>query len=195
MPQTRIIFVRHAKTQWNLESKLQGWKDSKLSASCKRDFQKIDFFRAIYLDKTEHVPSPSAIYCSDLGRALSSARIIANQVNGYLVPNSKIRERHLGELESQRVSKEQYWDAYHHRFEQPLGQTYGAELDQNFESRIADFLNSIVKNHPDETVWVVSHGEWIRTATNLVEGRVGWVRGHGVPKNGQITSLDVKSIK
>ncbi|SON53057.1 histidine phosphatase family protein [Vibrio tapetis] len=195
MSQTRILLVRHAKTQWNLESKLQGWKDSKLSASGKRHFQNVDFSRAVHLAKTEHQPSHPPIYCSDLGRALSSARIIANQVNGYLIPNDNVRERRFGELEGKQVTNQVYWDCYHRRFDQPFGNKYGAESDSDFESRIASFLNTLIKRHPFETVWVVSHGEWIRTALNLAHGRKGWEIGEGIPENGQITLLDMKSIK
>lgn len=195
MSQTRILLVRHAKTQWNLEMKLQGWKDSKLSASGKRHFQNIDFPRATHRAKPAHKPLHLPIYCSDLGRALSSARIIANQVNGYLVPNDKVRERRFGQLEGEQINHHAFWDGYHRRYEQPLGHQFGSESDEDFESRIASFLDTLVKRHPGETVWVVSHGEWIRTARNLVCGLKGWELGEGIPDNGQITLLDIKSTK
>jgi len=63
----RIYLIRHARTVWNDERRIQGWADIEPYEEAKR----------IFLDKVRAIKDkPSAIFTSDLKRAIISAQLI-----------------------------------------------------------------------------------------------------------------------
>ncbi len=70
---TNIAFMRHAKTIWNEERRIQGWLDSPLSnvgrlQTCE------------WADRMAPMPFDRLI-CSDLGRAKETGEILATRLN------------------------------------------------------------------------------------------------------------------
>ena len=66
---TRFIIVRHGETHWNVASRIQGHTDSELTATGQR--------QADALARRLERESFDSMVSSDLGRALTTARIIA----------------------------------------------------------------------------------------------------------------------
>ncbi|MGF1692979.1 histidine phosphatase family protein [Photobacterium kagoshimensis] len=190
-PSVRLVMVRHAQTEWNLVGKLQGWRDSRLTIEGRKQLACL-----ISTSQCCRKYPADIVYSSDLGRALASARIICNESGGHIVPDQRLRERRFGILEGKQKNEcvdgflhTQHWLAYQSRYEKRLD-AYDtiatgllAESELMFERRVADFLQTLVSRHAGKTVYVVSHGEWIRCAWNIVNGRVSWSYGEGIPVN------------
>lgn len=155
---TRIIFVRHGQTKWNLELKYQGHSDIELTETGLRQAELVAARLAC-----EPV---QAVYASDLGRALKTAEVIANVHNVSVKTIPALREYYFGEWEglTHKQISARWPDIYAEFFKHPDeirvpgGETFG-ELKQRAQSAI----ETLVANHPDQTVVVVSHGGTIRT--------------------------------
>jgi|GEM_PF-3667979 len=194
MPITQFVFIRHGETEWNRVQKLQGWRDSSLTALGKHKLAKTNYAGLMkYLAQYHSLPCASALYSSDLGRAMASARLIANRTGHHVISEPRLRERNLGNLESRLPPH--IPSAYQHRFEHPLGNRFDVECCSAFERRVLAWLETIAARHPNQTVWVVSHGEWLRTARNLLEGREGWRLGNGIPANGEPILIKMQSAQ
>ena len=90
----QIYFVRHGKTEWNLQKRFQGAHgDSPLLAQSLIDIQKLSDF----LGETKF----AAIYSSPLKRARTTAeRLTKNLGNPFSVKiDDRLREFDLGEME------------------------------------------------------------------------------------------------
>lgn len=86
----QIFLVRHGETNYNVEKKNQGWKDSFLTAKGKDQAFKI----GVYLrDK-----GIEKIYCSDLLRTKQTAKEILKSVFAPIEYVSWLREKNLGEF-------------------------------------------------------------------------------------------------
>jgi probable phosphoglycerate mutase len=88
---TELILLRHGETEWNSENRLQGHRDSALSREGQRQAEAL----AARLASVRF----TALYSSDLGRALETARRIAARTGHAVVPDARLRERGLGILE------------------------------------------------------------------------------------------------
>ncbi|KFA94766.1 histidine phosphatase family protein [Archangium violaceum] len=88
---TEFILLRHGETEWNTLGRLQGHRDSALSAKGLRQADAL----AVRLTS---VPF-QALYCSDLGRARETARRIAARTGHPVLEDMRLRERGLGILE------------------------------------------------------------------------------------------------
>ncbi|HEX5753098.1 MAG TPA: histidine phosphatase family protein [Archangium sp.] len=88
---TEFILLRHGETEWNSLGRLQGHLDSALSAKGLRQADAL----AVRLASE----SFQALYSSDLGRALETARRIAARTGHSVLQDTRLRERGLGILE------------------------------------------------------------------------------------------------
>jgi 2,3-bisphosphoglycerate-dependent phosphoglycerate mutase len=88
---TELILLRHGETKWNSVGRLQGHLDSPLSPEGLR--------QAGLLAARLSAMSFHALYSSDLGRALETARSIATRTGHSILQDRRLRERGLGMLE------------------------------------------------------------------------------------------------
>lgn len=103
----------------------------------------------------------AAVHCSDLGRALESARIVAGPHQLEPIPDPAFREMHLGILEGLPFAEakqlhpdlagKRYQDMWSFRF------PGGGENLQDIAARARPALARIVEAHPDENVVLVAH--------------------------------------
>ncbi|MBD1556158.1 histidine phosphatase family protein [Vibrio sp. S9_S30] len=170
-----IALIRHGETEWNRSGILQGWRDSRLTP---KGIQQIRHSARKIVKYQSNNPFP--IYTSDLGRSLSSARILANELGGYLVVDKRLREREFGELEGK-----------------PLGADFVRknkkmpETIERYHSRIQAFITTVTRQQSDQPVIVVGHGEWIRTWQQMYNGGAEVP----LPKNGDIIVGKLESGK
>ncbi|MGF1787282.1 histidine phosphatase family protein [Photobacterium swingsii] len=196
----RLVMVRHAETEWNLAGKLQGWRDSRLTLAGRKALSSF-----IARNNIPRQYPADIVYSSDLGRALASARIICNKSGGYIVPDQRLRERRFGILEGKQKNvcingflHARHWFAYQGRYEKCLDACLAiatelqAESETAFERRVVDFLRALVRRHAGKTIYVVSHGEWIRCANNILHGRTSWAYGQGIPMNTEMNIFELK---
>ncbi|RAL47586.1 hypothetical protein DM860_011324 [Cuscuta australis] len=175
---TEIIVIRHGETEWNKEGRIQGHLDVELNEIGREQARAV-------ADRLSREPKISAVYSSDLKRALETAETIAQSCGGLEVAKDPgLRERHLGEIQGllySEVSKSKtnakaYRAMVSHRddAEIPGG---GESLDQ-LRQRCASSLKRIAKSHRGERVVVVSHGGTIRALFRLASA----TNGHAVGK-------------
>jgi probable phosphoglycerate mutase len=149
----QVIIVRHGQTQWNIRQIRQGHLDSELTEK--------GLAQAQALGKRLARESFSALYSSDLGRAVHTARLIAEVTGHEIVTDTRLRERHLGLFQglSGDEIKAQYPEEYHlHRTRGPEYVIPGGESVRQQVARNVNFLNEVAVKHTGEKVVVVTHG-------------------------------------
>ena len=153
MIRTQIIIVRHGQTQWNTRKIRQGHLDSELTDK--------GVAQARALGQRLARESFTALYSSDLGRALHTARMIAAVTGHEIVTDARLRERHLGVFQG--LSGDEIKDKHpeEYRLHRTLGPEYvipGGESVRQQVARNVDCLDEIALKHPGEKVVVVTHG-------------------------------------
>jgi 2,3-bisphosphoglycerate-dependent phosphoglycerate mutase len=153
MIRTQIIIVRHGQTQWNIRKIRQGHLDSELTDK--------GVAQARALGQRIARESFTALYSSDLGRALHTARMIAAVTGHEIVTDERLRERHLGVFQG--LSGDEIKDKHpeEYRMHRTLGPEYvipGGESVRQQVARNVDCLDEIALKHPGEKVVVVTHG-------------------------------------
>jgi probable phosphoglycerate mutase len=165
MTATRLILARHGQTEWNDSARFQGHLDSALTP--------IGIAQARSLGaRLEDLPI-AAVYSSDLGRAMHTARCITEFTGHAIIPDARLRERGLGIFEGHdkavittRFPKEaeRYYSRDPH-FVVPGGESaYG-----HFQKALAA-LTELATRHADETILAVTHGGLVSSMFRHVTG-------------------------
>lgn len=153
-----LILVRHGETEWNRTGRCQGVADIDLNHNGKKQVKELG--DAL---KGETI---SAIYSSDLKRALETARGIASHHKLTVNIDKDLREMDQGELEG--LSFSEIRERYDHVLKQwrespeTLTLPKGESLTKLQERALRAF-NKIHARHIGETIVVVSHNLTITT--------------------------------
>ena len=149
---TRICFVRHGETDWNVDKRIQGQTDIPLNETGRAQALAMAFNAA-------HV-SFKAIYSSDLLRAIETANVLAQREELEVRPLPQLRERHYGIFQGFTAAEgaERYPEAY---------QKYIVrDPDYNFETgesmmqhaaRVSEAVDWMVRHHSGQTIAAVTH--------------------------------------
>ena len=150
-----LYIVRHGKTYWNNEKKIQGWADIELTESGRRvAYDSAEGMKDIHFD---------AIYSSPLKRAYETACILKGSRELPVVVDERIKEIGFGVLEGAdftkiRGDKTSKFTAFFNApecYEAPEG----GESIQQVCDRAEAFLREIIAKHEkDERVMIVAHG-------------------------------------
>jgi probable phosphoglycerate mutase len=153
MSRTQIIIVRHGQTEWNIKGIRQGYLDSPLTAR--------GLAQAKALGQRLSRERFSALYSSDLGRALQTAQEIANVTGHAIVTDVRLRERHLGIFQGLNAEEIAANHAEERRLMRSQGPGYvipgGESMVQQVERNLA-CLNELAARHEGEQIVVVTHG-------------------------------------
>ncbi|XP_015576717.1 phosphoglycerate mutase-like protein 4 isoform X2 [Ricinus communis] len=155
LPYTEIIVVRHGETEWNANGRLQGHLDVELNDAGRQQ-------AALVADRLSKEHKISAVYSSDLKRALVTAEIIAASCGGLeVIKDADLRERHLGDLQglvlqdAARVSPQAYQAFINRRTNQDIPLAV-ERVSINFISEVyllcKEFLGSIEES---ELLWLL----------------------------------------
>jgi len=159
-----ILLVRHGETLDNIRGVAQGWSDSALSDL---GLQQVRRLAGRVRDL-----APSALYCSNLPRAISSANELA-AVTG-LEPRvlEDLRELNCGDWEgSTFVDVQKQEPDFFQRWSRDMDLAVpGGESFADLEIRMKRALDQIQKEQGEHrgTVAVVSHGLAIRVAATIL---------------------------
>lgn len=159
----RVFLIRHGETLWNSKMKFQGHVDIPLSD---RGIEQARALAGRLADR-----KISAVYCSDLGRAVETARFIAEPRGLDLITLPALREMHFGRWEGLTFKeiKEEYGDLIRQWWANPLGMRVpGGEGLSDLLSRVVPAVREIVERHPGEQVAVVCHGGPVRCLVGTV---------------------------
>ena len=71
-----LYLIRHGKTEWNRANRIQGWNDSPLTETGRKQARLVAGILAREIDDHADI----AIYCSPLGRARQTAAVICEEL-------------------------------------------------------------------------------------------------------------------
>ena len=161
---TRLWVIRHGETEWNTQARIQGHTDIDLNERGRWQAQQA-------ATALQH-EGLSAVYSSDLRRALHTAQAIAQACGLPLHVQPQLRERSFGALEGRtfaEVEAEQPEAARRWRQRDPDFGPPGGETLSDFHQRCTQALVAIAQQHLGHTVALVAHGgvldAWYRAAT------------------------------
>lgn len=172
MRETRLLFVRHAETTWNREKRMQGTTDTQLSEK--------GLAQARALGRRLKARPFTALYSSDLSRALHTARAIAEDTQREVLIDPRLRERCFGIFEGLTAAEIMArYPEEHARFasHDPDYEVPGGECARGFTQRCLGCLAEIAARHPGEEIVVVSHGLVLDALYRAAHGLA-----HGVPR-------------
>ncbi|MEY8462438.1 histidine phosphatase family protein [Streptococcus merionis] len=192
---TLLYFVRHGRTEWNLEGRFQGSQaDSPLLPSTLEDLQNL----------SEHLSSVpfDHIFSSDLPRAAKTAEAILEKQaqSTELTLTPELREWQLGKLEGTKVSLMQsLYPKQHHAFRHNLAKfnprLFEAESVFMATQRMGDFVKAQKELNADHLLFV-SHGA-ISTASirSLLGYNTAELRKAGGLSNSSVTILETEDFE
>ncbi|RJQ06168.1 MAG: histidine phosphatase family protein [Bacillota bacterium] len=165
-----LYLIRHGQTDWNRERRWQAQLDVPLN----------DHGRGQALELGTWISRLplGTLYSSDLGRALETARIVAECFpKGLSVsPDHRWREFDAGALAGYTIAelRELYPDWWEADQRDPVGTTApGGESFRDMVARVTQAATELAEKHPAQTVGVVTHGGPVRALVSHVLGLTG----------------------
>jgi len=161
----KIYITRHGETKWNQEHRMQGSKNSSLTAKGKEDAQK--------LQKRLATVEFGRIYASPLGRAVETAEIVKGNRELEVEKVPEFMEMHFGKWEGRTVEEieEAYGERYRNFWDAP--EKYlpmGGESFDEILSRVERGLKMIAEDGEEEiNVLLVAHAVVIKSIYALVK--------------------------
>lgn len=150
---TRICFVRHGETDWNIEQRLQGHIDLALNARGEA--------QAVAVGRYFATQRADALYGSDLLRARQTAQPIAQALKLPLLLLPALRERNFGRCEGltlAQIAVRYPEDAHAIECRDADYAAPGGESRRQHGARVLDCLARLVDDHRGQTIVVVTHG-------------------------------------
>lgn len=153
-----LYLVRHGETESNKQKRYQGWMESPLSERGLKQAERVGLFLGL--------KNIEVLYCSDLKRALHTARVIGACCGLKPEVTPLLREIYFGRWEGLTYNEiEAAWGEEIRRwFDDPF--TRAAPDGETMEqvcNRMLAFLDQLFLNNPDcRQAAVVSHGGSIR---------------------------------
>lgn len=155
---TRIIFVRHAEAEGNLNRVFHGWTDSSITEKGHLQAQRTaERLKKVDID---------VIYSSSMKRTLQTAQYIADVKNLPIIRTDKLKEINGGEWEDRKWEElpqlwpDEYdsWENRPHEHKMPSGETM-----VEFQKRLIDEVKYIINNNKGKNICIVTHGTAIRS--------------------------------
>jgi broad specificity phosphatase PhoE len=162
----RLFLVRHAETEWNTAQIFQGHLDSDVTPK--------GLGQAALLAERLEAEGISAVYASDQGRALRTARVVASRLGLEVVPRPDLREIDCGEWTGKGYQEVRtHWPEEHATWmHQPqIHRMPGGESVAEVQRRGLRFLDEILSQHGGQSVCAVTHNTLVRA---VVCGLMGW---------------------
>jgi len=163
---TKLYITRHGQTKWNLEGRMQGQKDSKLTSLGQK--------QAEWLGERLNDDDIDIIISSSSGRAIETAEIIRGKRNIEIIPNDNLREIHLGQWEGQlhteieRIWTEEqrsFWNSPH-LYKPVGGETFSEVLD-----RASGEVEKIISKYEGKNILIVTHAVVLKALITYFENK------------------------
>lgn len=160
----KLYITRHGTTKWNIERRLQGWRDSPLTEegiNC-----------AIRLGQSLAGIDFDVIYSSTQNRALETAKLIRGDKDTPIVTHEGLRELGFGTWESMELGEieKRYPNEYYiYRNKPELYEPIDGESFKDLFKRVESFLDE-VKTQNYQNVLIVTHGVTIKALITIIKG-------------------------
>ena len=185
---TRMVFLRHGETHWNIKRKIQGWKGTSLNATGLKQAKAA-------AKRLKAQWTFDAVLSSDLKRAMQTAQICAGLFKIKVEKLELARERNFGTWEGKKL--DQVLETYQLgkalrrdpflSFEPP-----GGEAMSTFYARCKKMLSYIENAYKGKTVLVVTHGGPMRIACCIAAG-IPWKKYYLLGRPGNTAMALVES--
>ena len=153
----RIVLLRHGRTAWNAEQRIQGQTDVELD--------EVGLAQARAVAPVVAALEPAAVWSSDLARARATAEEVAKEAGLVPTYDERLREFHLGAYQGVAHAELGAHDpAALDRFRRgEWDDIPGGETAEQVATRYAAALTDLAATlSPGETAVAVSHGAAIR---------------------------------
>jgi len=184
---TQLFLVRHGETDWNVEGRWQGQADVPLNERGRE--------QAAQIAAALSGHGLSAIYTSDLQRALETAKPLALAAGLQIQIDPRLREIDQGEWQGLLVDEIQrrYADHFRRRLEDPWDVAPpGGETVRQVHTRVLAAIQDILHCHPDDRVAVVSHGFVIALIQVHYRGLPIQQVWNNIPNNDQWVEIELR---
>ncbi len=158
----RLYITRHGETEWNIERRMQGHKDSRLTAKGIKDatalgerLKDVDFAR---------------IHSSSSGRAVHTAELIRGNRDIPIVPEDSLREINLGDWEGKTDVEVRQLDPQEHKAFWETPHLYAPKSGESFfqvRDRIEVALLKIIDENQNGNVLIVTHAVVVKTIMSI----------------------------
>ncbi|MCT4598068.1 MAG: histidine phosphatase family protein [Vallitalea sp.] len=163
---TRLYLTRHGETQWNLEGRVQGSRDSQLT--------KKGIVQATQLSKYLEDVHIDIIYSSSSDRAYNTAKIVGENRQIPIIKLDGLKEMNLGIWEGKtfdlirkdyKEMHETFWNKPHLLCEFP-----GESFDE-FRERVVNSVLDIINNNKGKNILIVAHALVLKFVMSYFENR------------------------
>jgi probable phosphoglycerate mutase len=161
---TELFVIRHGQTLWNQQRRLQGQMDSPLTSEGLKQADSL-------AERLAHIKF-DALYASDLGRTMLTARIVSAKLNGQqLYPDIRLRERNFG------IFHGLNWEEIMKKFpEEGLREkeTNAGYIIPEGESRMqvlercTSFMQEMLVKHEGRRILAITHGGIVSSMVRYV---------------------------
>ncbi len=149
----RILLARHGETVFNVEGRWQGQSDSPLTER--------GLAQARELGRALAQEPIAAVFSSDLGRAMATAREVASLHDLSVITDPRLREIDVGgwterngaEIDADYPGQRTVWSTAPATMRLP-----GGEALADIQARALDFFERSMDAYAGQTVVVISHG-------------------------------------
>lgn len=161
-----LYIIRHGKTDWNVEYRLQGRTDIPLNEEGRKMAREAaKKYAGIHFD---------VCYSSPLVRAMETAQILLENRDVPIIPDSRLLEMCFGEAEGTKDCFNHPERGIYKFFKDPENYVTveGAESFDELFARTGDFLRSVVKKDLEagKDVLIVGHGAMNNSIVSQVRG-------------------------
>ncbi|XPV77612.1 MAG: histidine phosphatase family protein [Desulfovibrio sp.] len=182
MSSVQYALLRHGKTEWNVEKRVQGWLDSPLSPEGVERYEKF----ALQMPKFGF----DGILCSDLGRAVATATILNQSVRLPIVQDGRLREQCFGRLEGLVCSEDDYAVLKKARdIHSDSERVEGMESFDTVQQRATAALCEHAQNYAGQKILVVTHHRLIVSLVTHLWGRLDFANQNVQLKSRQLQWL------
>ncbi|EDS77809.1 phosphoglycerate mutase family protein [Clostridium botulinum C str. Eklund] len=152
---TTIYLTRHGQTEWNLNKRLQGWKNSPLT--------ELGISQAKALSERLKNIEIDVIYSSPIERAYKTAEIVKGNKDIEIIKHDGLKEFNYGDWEGLTIDEIErnpmYSQELDNLFNNPNEyKPFGGETYNKLIERIDITMNEILKKNKDKKILIVTHG-------------------------------------
>lgn len=155
---TTLILVRHAQAEGNFLREFHGWTDSRITEMGHEQ-------AALVAERLSDLRI-DVLYSSSMKRALQTAQYISDRKQLPILRTDKLKEINGGAWEGVAFSQLPVkWPQEHETWENRphLHRMPGGETMEEFQKRLIEEIESIIKANPGKVICIVTHGTAIKS--------------------------------
>ncbi len=161
-----LYITRHGETEWNIQKRIQGHKDSPLTEKGRKQAQALgNYLKNIPFEK---------VFVSDSNRAYETACTIMEGRDVPIIKEVRLREMNIGIWEGSTFEEVERLDpieSYHFWHEPHLYQPQGGESFFNTRDRAYSFIQELIEQHQEGNILLVTHTITLKHIMSLWDER------------------------